>query len=451
MKEPAKYSGAVIVVPTRNRAELAMNAIRSVLDQSVENVRVMISDNSTSDDERAALASFCERLADPRVRYIRPPQSLSMSKHWDWALAQAMTLYDESHFAYLTDRMMFKSDQLKRITDIVRRYPDKIISYNHDRIADYPKPIQVEQYPSTEKLFEVDCLELSYMYSQGLPQVCLPRMLNCFVPRGALDAVRTRFGNIFSSIAPDFCFGFRCLELFDTILFCDSSVIFHYGLERSNGSSLMRGEMTTDHADFTANLPVNNSGGNYATPIPQLVTCANFIFNEYFILKHETKSHRFFEVNFEKYLRYNAQEIREVLDPRLRAEMYALLLEHGYKENGNDRPTSRTVILRKLLSPRAIWNKLRSMVRAVVTAPWTKPAWLFLARRLGVQLPDNQRFEFDNIEEAISFINQCPRAAIRTAPQHEALRHARELPANRAEGSSVRDDDDDDCLPGLAE
>ncbi len=41
------YQGLVVVVPTRNRAQLAMNAVRSVLEQPVENVAVMISDNST--------------------------------------------------------------------------------------------------------------------------------------------------------------------------------------------------------------------------------------------------------------------------------------------------------------------------------------------------------------------------------------------------------------------
>jgi hypothetical protein len=427
----AKYSGTVVVIPTRNRAALAMNAIRSVLDRPGDNVQVMVSDNSTSDQDRADLANFCSLLADPRVRYVTPPQPLSMAAHWEWALVQAMHSYDASHFVYLTDRMMFKSGHLRRITDIARLYPDKIISYNHDRIADYPKPIRVEQYPSTGKLFEIDCLDLSYIYSQALPQVCLPRMLNCIAPREALDAVRLRFGNVFSSIAPDFCFGFRCLELFDNILFYDCSAIFHYGLERSNGASVSRGEMTADHADFTANLPVDNSIRNYATPIPELITAANAVFNEYFILKQETKSPRFFEVNLQKYLAHNADEIREVIDPQLRAEMHAQLVAHGYEGTLNGLPTSGGELgtLRKLISPRAISNKLRLKLKSAAGAHATKPAWLFLARHLGIKPPANQRFEFDNVEEAISFINQYPRALLRTEPCHEALRRARELPA----------------------
>ena len=50
------YTGLVVVIPTRNRAAIAMNAIRSVLDQPVE-VGLLVSDNSTSETDREALSA----------------------------------------------------------------------------------------------------------------------------------------------------------------------------------------------------------------------------------------------------------------------------------------------------------------------------------------------------------------------------------------------------------
>jgi glycosyltransferase involved in cell wall biosynthesis len=428
MSEPARYRGSVVVIPTRNRAELAMNAIRSVLSQPVDDVQVLVSDNSTLPQDRAELARFCEELADPRLRYVAPPEPLSMTKHWDWAIAEAMRFYDASHFIYLTDRMMFKSCELKRVTDLARLYPDKIISYNHDRIVDFPKPIRVERYPSTGKLFEIDCVNLSYIYSQAVPQVCLPRMLNCIVPRNALEAMRQRFGDVFSSISPDFNFGFRCLEIFETVLFYDWSAIFHYALERSNGASVTRGELTSDYADFIANLPVDNSNRNYATPIPQIISASNAIYNEYCVIKQETKSPRFFELNIERYLRSLAEELAEVPDSQAKVETYSLLVAHGLKPDAAPK-RSASEILRKLVSPRAVGNKLNATLKTATTNPATKRAWLFLMRRFGIKPPDDQRFEFDNVEEAINFMNQYARARLRTEPRHEALRQARELPA----------------------
>lgn len=63
------YGQTLIVVPTRNRADLARKAIRSVLDQREADVRVLVSDNSTSEAELEELAAFCDALKDERLQY----------------------------------------------------------------------------------------------------------------------------------------------------------------------------------------------------------------------------------------------------------------------------------------------------------------------------------------------------------------------------------------------
>ena len=74
---------------------------------------------------------------------------------------------------------------------------------------------------------------------------------------------------------------------------------------------------------------MDNAIRNYATPIPSLITSTNAAYNEYLIHKNETASPRFVDIDVQKYLRANAVEITEVRDPRLRAEMHALL-GHGF-------------------------------------------------------------------------------------------------------------------------
>jgi glycosyltransferase involved in cell wall biosynthesis len=120
----------VVVIPTRNRGSIAMNAIRSVLDQEAENVDLLVSDNSTSESDRETLASFHASCADKRLRYVRPPEPLSMTAHWEWAIQQALGSYSASHFLFLTDRMMFRSGAVNDVLRLAARYPDKIISYN---------------------------------------------------------------------------------------------------------------------------------------------------------------------------------------------------------------------------------------------------------------------------------------------------------------------------------
>ena len=428
MKGSANYNGTVVVIPTRNRAEIAMNAIRSVLNQPVNDVQVLVSDNSTSEPDRAALSSFCERLADSRVQYLTTPQPFSMTDNWEWAMQQALSRYEEvSHFAYLTDRMMFRPGALKSVLDFAALYPDKIISYNHDRIDDHSKPIRIDQYPGTGKLLEVKTLRLSGFYSQGIFHPCLPRMLNCVAPRSSIERVQARFGNVFASIAPDFHFCCRCFETEESILFYDKSPIFHYALNRSNGSSAVRGEMSPDNLDFIANLPVDNSVRNYATPIPELITAANAAFNEYLIVKQETRSPRFFEVDKATYLRCLAIELEVVEDPEMKRHMHSVLMAHGLGSVALPRERSLSIIVRKLFSPRAVGTKLRSLLIAAIANPFTKPAWLFLARHFSVKPPDDHRFEFDSLEEAISFINEYGRRNSQAGSRHVALLQSREL------------------------
>jgi len=429
-----RYTSALVVIPTRNRSDMAQNASRSVLCQPARNVNVLISDNSTVPEEAESLARYCERLGDDRLHYVRPPKPLPMAQHWDWAMRHALQTFGASHVIYLTDRMMFKRGELQNVLDIAKTYPDKVITYYHDWIVDNDKPITIEQTPWTGKLFEVDCRRLSYQYSKIHLHLCLPRMLNSLVPRDALDAVCARFGNMFGSISPDFNFGFRCLELFDSFIYYDKSPIFHYGQVRSNGASMARGERTSDHADFLAHCDARL---NDALPVPEMWTVGNAILHEYCVVKQQTSSARFYELDRSRYLQYLSKEVEHIVNPALRAEMRTRLAAHGTVSD-EVRRSSRTVsqTMRKLLSPAAVLNKIgwtirniRWTMRNATRSAATKHVWLFLARYFGMRLPADHRFQFDSVEEAIDFMQNFPRGSAKEWPwQHELLRPREDYP-----------------------
>src|SRR4030095_9964432 len=292
MTRSRESNGVLIVIPTRNRASVAKNAIQSVIAQNVPDIELLVSDNSTQPQELESLERHCLQLQHPRLSYVRPPEPLPMSAHWDWAINQALSS-TKKHFIYLTDRMMFKPNSIRPLLEAVAVSPADIISYNHDRIVDDTLPIRVEQTSGSGKLLRLETTRLSYLYSQANVSACLPRMLNCVAPRELLESMRARFGNIFASIAPDFCFCCRCLELADSIIYYDHSPIFHYGLKRSNGASLNRGELTQDHADFVANI----DNLRLETPAPEVFTTWNVIFDEYCRMSRQARSSRFFTLN----------------------------------------------------------------------------------------------------------------------------------------------------------
>ena len=71
-----------VLIPTRNRPELAVDAVRSLLDQDCA-LDIYVSDNSTDPEP---LREFAR--TEPRVHYLRPQTELSMPQHWDWAMRQ---------------------------------------------------------------------------------------------------------------------------------------------------------------------------------------------------------------------------------------------------------------------------------------------------------------------------------------------------------------------------
>ena len=381
---------------------------------------MLVSDNSTSDSEREMLGRYCAELGDERLRYVRPPESLSMSAHWEWAIEEALRLYSASHFVYLTDRMMFRKGVLKEVLALAALYPSKLISYNHDRILDDATPIRVEQYPATEKLFEIDTQRLAWLLSQAVIHPAVPRMLNCIVPRGVLEKISERFGSVFASFSPDFNFCCRCLDIENSILFYDKAPIFHYALSRSNGASVTRGEMTVDTADFTTRVIKEDTVVNSATPIPGLSTAVNYAFHEYCLFRQQTNSAKFPELDRAKYLQANACELSEIVDPQLRAETLALLTSNGYRETTTNGESNTAEI--------TFGARVQSKVKRVLSGPATTPAWLFLAHTLNVQPPGYNHFEFATLDEAIDYAKNISRGNLTKGPTHEQLLQARELP-----------------------
>lgn len=397
-----QYSGLTIVIPTRNRAKLAINSIQSILEQSVENIQIIVSDNSTIEFEAIELSGYCEPLTERGVHYITPPAPMPMTQHWNWAMDQFLELSESSHVAYLTDRMLFKPENLAEIVEIARRYPDHLLSYNHDRIVDHKTPIRLFQLPWTGKIFEINSGHLLLLVSRAYLHNCLPRMLNSVVPRTKIEEIRSRYGNTFDSISPDFSFCFRVLEMFNTILFFDKSVLINYALYRSNGESLAIGKNTSDHADFVKNL--GDKPQNYAAPVPEFLTVYNAICHEYCLLQSQLTSGKFHEIDRRAYLKAIAYEVSKIENPQLRIEMEGLLSAHGWQdtERGNREQLS---LVRKLFSPSRVANKLKW----ISAGAHTKKFWFVLLHLFGLRPPDNNRFGFATIEEAVGYAKRFPR------------------------------------------
>jgi glycosyltransferase involved in cell wall biosynthesis len=71
-----------VVIPTRDRADTLLYAIKSALSQDYQDFTVLVSDNASEDNTPDVVAS----IRDERLRYVHTGRRLSMSHNWEFAL-----------------------------------------------------------------------------------------------------------------------------------------------------------------------------------------------------------------------------------------------------------------------------------------------------------------------------------------------------------------------------
>lgn len=77
-----------IMIPTYNQQQYVVRAIESALLQDYENLEVVVSDDSSSDDTELVVRAFIEKSCDSRIKYFRNPDNIGILRNY------RKTLYD---------------------------------------------------------------------------------------------------------------------------------------------------------------------------------------------------------------------------------------------------------------------------------------------------------------------------------------------------------------------
>ena len=352
----------VVVVPTRNRADLAATSIASVLAGRDPRVNVVVSDNSTDPEQVERLRSWCDERADEPLQYVRPPEPLPMSAHWQWALGRALESSAATHVMYVTDRLVMRPGALAKLISLAERQPDDVITFGDDTIVDYREPVTISERPWTGKLLRIDSDQLLRVLARGI-LVGAPTMLNTVAPRAVMENIGDTYGSVFASIAPDHCFSYRCLDRVDSILHWDSVVVVQHALSHSNGYSQIRGISNPAHADFLREL--GEARINEHAPVPELLTVTNAIYNEYEFVRAERPSSKLAPLRRHYYLGANARDVARLEDPHLRARMTELLSQHGW----SNRARLRYALGLSVSAAGYYWRHPRALLRRLLRRP----------------------------------------------------------------------------------
>lgn len=128
MSEFDQQPRVTVVIPTYNRAEWLTGAIESVLAQSRRDLRLVVSDNASTDATAEVVAGF----DDPRLSYVRLERHLELNEHFNRCFG-----YDATDYLFLLpddDRM--EPDLLERAVAVLDANPRAGIAHGQVTVVD---------------------------------------------------------------------------------------------------------------------------------------------------------------------------------------------------------------------------------------------------------------------------------------------------------------------------
>ena len=336
------------LIPTRNRADLAIAAVRSLLDQDCP-IEIFVSDNSASAND---LRDFC--VGREHVHYIRPPRELSMPEHWDWALGQVLERSQATHITLHYDRKVSKAGQWGTLRAIASRRPDLLVTFTADFVTVDPPPRRLWQPPWTGKLYSVTTARTAELLAAARVNdmgQALPILSNCLVPRTIFVRMAQRFGDICNGASGDAPFFCRYLTLDDRYLHYDRPIGIAYAPQRSAGFGYLRGE-GGDFPDYQRIW--GERKWLERAPIPGLNLGHNMLFHEYEIAREQT-GNRLPPIDFNGYLRALGDALSLKTDFAERERLKRILESYGWSEQANPAPPVATVTTLRYMAGRLLW------------------------------------------------------------------------------------------------
>lgn len=155
-------------MPVFNDVDYIEKSIQSVLKQSYKNFELVISDDQSTDGS----ADICKNYeqSDSRIKYIRQPKNLGISKNMKFLLDQS----NSEFFIWAADDDLWAVDFLKVLVNTLENNPDYLsafTTYTHinekDEIIDIPLDYNYEGKSAKQRIKKL-ILEPSDAFGYGL-------------------------------------------------------------------------------------------------------------------------------------------------------------------------------------------------------------------------------------------------------------------------------------------
>jgi glycosyltransferase involved in cell wall biosynthesis len=226
-----------IAIPTKNRTDQLRNAVRSVREQTFDEVEIIVCDNS-DEPHAPAVAAIVAATEDPRVRYVRTSGNLSMPDNWERAITDARGEY----VGILTDRSVFRRDALSLVHAEIEHSGTPVVGWFPDQYGRDPAGTMFKRRVCSGERREFDSAELLSYFAHGHPTAgskLLPKLMTSVCHRSVIERVkRSPLGRMCPPVCPDYTSGYLMVAHTERIVLLDDSLFVSCGL--GNGSAFRR-------------------------------------------------------------------------------------------------------------------------------------------------------------------------------------------------------------------
>lgn len=171
-----------VIIPTYNRPEYLKQAIASAIKQTYQNIEIIVSDNCSSENPQAIVASF----GDSRIRFWRHKQNVGMLANQQHAFKMAQGKY----VASLHDDDMWNEDFLAKLVPPLEANSELIIAFCDQYIIDANGIIHHAGTEENTRGYKRDKLAkgIHQPFSKiGLIDKSIPTAASCVIRNNVID------------------------------------------------------------------------------------------------------------------------------------------------------------------------------------------------------------------------------------------------------------------------
>ncbi len=236
-----------VLMPTRNRANLLADSLKTAVGQDFQDYEIIVSDNNSVDHTKEVIMDTM-RSCD-KVQYINPGADLSMLDHWEFILNHAKGEY----IIYLCDDDALIPCALSRIYQVLTKHPIDILVwkrgyYHHPDVPDDNLKGSLRFRLWDGGLYQIQsnlATQMFYDFDTRIYEI-LPKMLNCVVSKKVIDACKEKTSIFFVPPYPDYSAACHLLGASKTYYLIDAP-LYICGISSASNAGLQYGRKQKYH------------------------------------------------------------------------------------------------------------------------------------------------------------------------------------------------------------